>query len=159
MTPSRHQLQHTCQALALPALIRLVSEIDDHGTIPPRALARSLTALSTHQIRQAIERADALGVLHRSRVGLGLTAAGRDLADFYDAAARWARRHNYPEPVSNFPERIRRVLLLLSDPAAPQPPLHSGDAATGLRQVHRLLTSWIEAHQQQAHQSAYGVAA
>lgn len=128
-------------ALSYRAVIRLVTEIDDHGPIPHRQLACILTDLSTHHIRQATEQADILGLLDRSPAGLGLTAAGRDLADLYDATARWARRHNYPAPICDFASRIRHTFQLLagSDPA--------GAETTGeLDQLHRLLTSWIRTY-------------
>ncbi|MFD8351540.1 hypothetical protein ACFV1X_21690 [Streptomyces coelicoflavus] len=155
---SRHQLQHTSTALASANLIRLISEIDNHGAIPARALARTLTDLSTAQIRQAVEQADALSLFDRSHTGLGLSTAGRDLADLYDHAARWARRHNYPHRVSTFAERIDRVFALLADPATPQPGRHDREAATGLSHLQRLLTEWTDAHHR-PQQSAYGVAA
>ncbi|MFF3501164.1 hypothetical protein [Streptomyces sp. NPDC003247] len=156
---SHQRLQRVCPALSSAGLIRMVSEIDDHGAIPSRALARTLTGLSTTQIRQAVAQADTLGLLDRSRSGLGLTPAGRDLADLYDATARWARHHNYPSRVSNFSERIRSVMVLLSEPTVTEWRQQDGDAA-GLREVNRLLTEWADTHQQREHhQSAYDVAA
>ncbi|NGO49264.1 regulator [Streptomyces ureilyticus] len=156
---SPQQLQAACTALSSAALIRLVSEIDDHGAIPPRELARTLTDLTPHQIRQAIEQADALGLLDRSSCGLGLTAEGGDLADVYDATARWARRHNQPAPICDFAGRIRHTFALLGEPAAVDPRTTGGEAAAGLGRVHRLLAEWIHAHPSQQIRGAYGVAA
>ncbi|MDX3372117.1 hypothetical protein PV387_40100 [Streptomyces sp. ME02-6987-2C] len=157
---SRHQLQHMGTALASAGLIRLISEIDDHGAIPVRALARTLTDLSTAQIRQAVTQADALSLLDRSHTGLGLTEAGRDLADLYDHVARWARHHNYPHAVSTFAERIRRVFALLADPTTTQPGQQDSEADASLHHIQRLLTEWADAHHQpQPQQSAYGIAA
>ncbi|MGW7423591.1 regulator [Streptomyces sp. NPDC054813] len=156
---SPQQLKHACTALSGAALIRLVSEIDDHGAIPPRALTRTLTDLTTHQIRQATEQADALGLLDRAHSGLGLTAAGGDLADVYDATARWARRHNYPAPICDFAGRIRHTFALLGEPAAADPRTTDGEAAAELGRVHQLLAEWIHTHQSQQIRSTYGVAA
>ncbi|GGS93065.1 hypothetical protein [Streptomyces chromofuscus] len=155
---SPQQLKRACTALSGAALIRLVSEIDDHGAIPPRALARTLTELTTHQIRQATEQADALGLLDRSHSGLGLTAAGQDLADVYDATARWARRHNHPAPICDFAGRIRHTFALLGEPTADPRPT-DGEAAAELGRVYRLLAEWIHTHQSQQIRSTYGVAA
>ncbi|MFE9686790.1 regulator [Streptomyces sp. NPDC006285] len=155
---SQLRIQHACQILSSAGLIRLVSEIDDHGPIPPRALARTLTGLSTTQARQARQQADTLALLHRSRSGLGLTEAGTDLASFYDAAARWARHHNCPDHTSTFTDRIRHVLTLLAEPAEKQPQLKGGGAAS-LREVGLLLCKWVGTHQQQRDQRTYGAAA
>jgi hypothetical protein len=153
------QLQYACTTLASAGLVRLVSEIDDHGAIPPRALARTLPDLTPHQIRQATEQADALGLLDRSHRGLGLSAAGQDLADLYDATARWARRHNYPARICDFAGRIRHTLALLCESAVTDPRPQDGDAATGLGHVHRLLAEWVHTHQPQPTPDAYGAAA
>ncbi|MFI8308735.1 hypothetical protein ACIF80_36095 [Streptomyces sp. NPDC085927] len=153
------QFQHVCARLASAGLIRLVSEIDDHGAIPPRALARTLTDLAPHHIRQAVEQAESLGLLDRSHSGLGLTTAGKDLADFYDHAARWARQHNYPARTCDFTSRIRRTLALLDQPAVREPRLQDGDAAAELRHVHRLLAEWADTHQLTPVPNSYGVAA
>ncbi|MGN9821603.1 hypothetical protein ACTMUQ_40575 [Streptomyces sp. SD11] len=150
--------QHACQSLSSAGLIRLVSEIDDHGPIPPRALARTLTGLSTTQAKQAKQQADTLALLDRSRPGLALTEAGTGLANLYDAAARWARHHNYPDHTSTFTDRIRHVLTLLSEPAEKQPQLMDQEAV-GLHEVDLLLREWVGTHQQQEDQRTYGTAA
>lgn len=140
------ELQELRTVLSSRAVIRLVTEIDDHGPIPHRQLACVLTDLSTHHIRQATEQAGGLGLLDRSPAGLGLTGAGRDLADLYDATARWARRHNYPVPICDFASRIRHSFELLAgaDPASAS--RTEGAAVDGLDQLHRLLTDWIRTH-------------
>ena len=155
---SPQQLQAACTELSSAGLVRLVSEIDDHGAIPPRALACTLTDLTRDQIRQATEQADTLGLLDRSHAGLGLTPAGGHLADLYDATARWARRHNYPAPVCDFAGRIRHTFSLL-DEASADPRPAEGEADAELGRVHRLLTEWIHTHQSQQRHGAAGVAA
>ncbi|MBQ0855457.1 regulator [Streptomyces sp. BH-SS-21] len=156
LSPPR--VQHACQSLSSVGLIRLVSEIDDHGPIPPRALARTLTGLSRTQAKQARKQADMLVLLDGSCSGLALTEAGADLASFYDAAARWARHHDYPHHTSTFSDRIRHVLTLLSEPAETQPQLKDGEAA-GLHEVGLLLREWVDTYQRQHDQSMYGAAA
>ncbi|MET8218795.1 regulator [Streptomyces hirsutus] len=147
---SHQQLHDTCTALSSASLIRLVSEIDDHGAIPVCGLARTLADLSTRRIRQAIEQADALGLLTRTPGSVGLSAAGRDLADVYDATARWARRHNYPAPLCDFAGRIQHTFALLGTSAAGE---HVGE----LGRIHRLMAEWVHTHQR--NRSTYGVAA
>ncbi|MFD5656213.1 hypothetical protein [Streptomyces hirsutus] len=144
---SHQQLRGTCTALSSASLIRLVSEIDDHGAIPVRGLARTLADLSTRQIRQAIEQADALGLLTRTPGSVGLSAAGRDLADIYDATARWARRHNYPTPLCDFAGRIQHTFALLGTPAAGTQDHLDGEHVAELGRIHRLMAEWVHAHQ------------
>ncbi|QEV04954.1 hypothetical protein [Streptomyces prasinus] len=153
---SRQQLHDMCTVLSSAGLIRLVSEIDDHGAIPVRGLARTLANLSTRQIRQAIEQAEALGLLTRTPGSVGLSAAGRDLADVYDATARWARRHNYPTPLCDFAGRIQHTFALLGTPTAgTQDP--DGEHVAELGRIHRLMAEWVHTHQR--NRSTYGVAA
>ncbi|MFF4822719.1 hypothetical protein ACWDAO_01865 [Streptomyces sp. NPDC001212] len=153
---SHQQLRDTCTALSSAGLIRLVSEIDDHGAIPMRAMTRTLADLSTHQIRQAIEQAEALGLLTHTPGSVGLSAAGRDLADVYDATARWARRHNYPASLCDFAGRIQHTFALLVTPAADTQNSDSEHDAE-LDRVHRLLAEWIHTHQRT--RGTHGVAA
>ncbi|CAM5571761.1 HTH marR-type domain-containing protein OS=Streptomyces aurantiogriseus OX=66870 GN=GCM10010251_59930 PE=4 SV=1 [Streptomyces aurantiogriseus] len=159
LVPSPQQLQAACTALSSASLIRLISEIDDHGAIPLRALACTLTDLTTDQIRKATKQADALGLLDRPGSGLGLTPAGQDLADVYDATARWARRNNYPAPISDFAGRIRHTFALLGQLAAADPRPRDDEADAELSRVHRLLAEWIHTHQSPQIHSADGVAA
>ncbi|WSQ12926.1 hypothetical protein OG604_37030 [Streptomyces sp. NBC_01231] len=155
---SPQQIELACGPLSSASLIRLVSEIDDHGAIPPRALARTLTDLTAHHLRQATEQADALGLLDRSRTSLGLTTVGQDLADLYDATARWARRHNYPLPLCHFAGRIRHTFALLAEPTADSIASDS-DAEAELGHVRRLLAEWFHTHQSQQSCGCDGVAA
>lgn len=155
---SHQQLKDTCTALSTAGLIRLVSEIDDHGAIPVRGLARTLPDISTHQLRQATEQADALGLLNRTPASMGLAAAGQDLADVYDATARWARQHNYPATHCDFAGRIRHTFALLGEAAADA--RASDDQSNAeLACVQRLLTEWIHTHQHQRAHGTYGFAA
>ncbi len=160
---SPEQLQRVCTALSSAGLIRLITEIDDNGPIPSRGLARTLSDLTPHRIRHATEQAHALGLVHaRPGASLGLTESGVDLAEVYDATARWARRHEYPARAGDFTGRIRNTLSLLAEPAvfaalaAAQAPSHlaaagrlpTAEAAAELVQPWNLLTQGIHAHPQ-----------
>ncbi|MGW2476961.1 regulator [Streptomyces sp. NPDC001665] len=109
LTPAVRQ---AVDLLASRSLIRLVSEIDDNGAIPPRRLAGTLTDLSPHHLRRATDLARAHGLIRIvSSSGLELTDSGSELADLYDAFARWDR-HHYPRPVCAFTDRVQRVFDL-----------------------------------------------
>lgn len=109
------EVRSAVDLLASRSLIRLITEIDDNGAIPPRRLAGTFPDLSAHQLRRATEAACAHALVRTAPgSGLELTDAGAELADLYDAAARWARRHAYPAPVCEFSGRIRHVLDLLA---------------------------------------------
>ncbi|MFC9502714.1 regulator [Streptomyces sp. NPDC057002] len=133
--------QRIVEVLASRPLVRLVSEIDDNGAIAPRRLAGTLPDLSTHQLRSASDTARALGLVRLAPgAGLELTEAGMELADLYDAIARWARRHAVPALVSEFSSRIRCVLDLL----APSLTTERADGAeVGLARLHTLLIQWL----------------
>ncbi|MFD4119165.1 hypothetical protein ACFWSJ_37705 [Streptomyces niveus] len=162
MTPSfsREQLRRLCTALSEPALIRLITEIDDNGPIPPRSAGRIFPDLAPHQIRRATERAHALGLIHaRVGGGLGLTESGVLLAEVYDVTARWARRHTYPAPTGDFTGRVRHTFALLSEPRVhaaltAEPPSRRTGAGTpesevvepGLAGPWRLLMQWLRAN-------------
>ncbi|MEU9735242.1 regulator [Streptomyces sp. NPDC048002] len=112
-------VQHAQTVLSSPALIRLISEIDDNGPLPPRALTRTLADVPEEHLRHCADQARALGLVHvQPGAGLSLTASGEELADVYDALARWARRHSYPAPVCDFTGRIQHTLALLAQPPA-----------------------------------------
>ncbi|MEW1599390.1 regulator [Streptomyces sp. NPDC093808] len=109
------EVSHAIELLASRSLIRLVTEIDDNGAIPPRRLTGTLPDLSTHQLRSASDTARAHGLLRVAPgAGLELTDSGMELADLYDAVARWARRHAVPAPMCEFSSRIRYALDLLA---------------------------------------------
>ncbi|MEU7148708.1 hypothetical protein AB0B15_11815 [Streptomyces sp. NPDC045456] len=138
-------------------MIRLVAEIDDNGPVPPRGMARTFADLSVHQLRQSTDVARALGLVRgRPGAGLGLTAAGAELADVYDACARWARRHAYPTKVSDFTSRVQHALSLLADTShhetvgrprrGDQLPRAQADAE--LVRPRDLLRQWLEAYPQ-----------
>ncbi|WP_329159887.1 regulator [Streptomyces sp. NBC_01717] len=153
------EVRHAVELLASRSLIRLVTEIDDNGAIPPRRLAGTLPDLSSHQLRRAAEAARAHGLVRTvPGSGLELTESGSELADLYDAAARWARRHAYPAPVCEFSSRIRHVLDLLapslmtkntdglSRPSAARLP--SGEAEADLARPRALLIQWLAGNAQ-----------
>ncbi|MER7986516.1 hypothetical protein ABTY53_13075 [Streptomyces noursei] len=150
--------QRACEALSSPGLIRLITEIDDNGPIPKRALARTLPDLATPHLRQNADLARALDLVrHRPGSGLGLTTSGVELADLYDALARWARRHSYPTPVCDFTRRIQGTLALLNETlAAPAgrdlriATVLSAQARDDLAGPRDLLEQWLRAHPQAA---------
>ncbi|MEV0577154.1 regulator [Streptomyces sp. NPDC050392] len=112
---SHVEVRSAVDLLASRSLIRLITEIDDNGAIPPRRMPSTFPDLSSHQLRRATEAACAHALVRTaSGSGLELTDSGAELADLYDAAARWARRHAYPAPVCDFSSRVRHVLDLLA---------------------------------------------
>ncbi|WP_435598650.1 regulator [Streptomyces anulatus] len=109
-----HDLRAAVDFLSSPALIRLITEIDDNGPIPPRKLASTLPDLSPHHLRRITHLARVHDLVRAAPgASLELTASGMELADFYDAIARWARHHAYPTRVSDFTSRIRHTLGLV----------------------------------------------
>ncbi|KUN02128.1 hypothetical protein AQI95_29085 [Streptomyces yokosukanensis] len=160
-TTNPADFQHACTVLSSPALIRLITEIDDNGPIPVRQTARILADLPVDDLRQATDMARAGDLVSvRPGAGLSLTTAGEELADVYDTLARWARRHAYPAPVSDFTGRIRHTLALLATaPVATGERgvttrtdvlLPSAEAARDLARPHDLLQQWLEANPQLA---------
>ncbi|MEV7393402.1 regulator [Streptomyces sp. NPDC091215] len=137
------------ELLASRPLVRLVTEIDDNGAIPPRRLAATLSDLSAHQLRSASDTARAHGLIRIAPgAGLELTQAGTELADLYDAMARWARRHAFPASVCEFSSRIRHVLGLLAasltaERADNPSPLVGDEGEAGLGRPHMLLIRWL----------------
>ncbi|MFE2518396.1 regulator [Streptomyces mirabilis] len=143
------EAQRAVELLASRPLVRLVTEIDDNGAIPPRRLAGTLPDLSTHQLRSASDTARAHGLIRIAPgTGLELTEAGMELADLYDAMASWARRHAVPAPVCEFSNRIRHVLDLLAPSLTTEradgPSPLSGDVdEAGLARPRTLLIQWL----------------
>ncbi|WP_413100217.1 regulator [Streptomyces sp. Inha503] len=147
-------VRNAVELLASRSLIRLVTEIDDNGAIPPRRLGATLPDLSSHQLRRTTEAARAHGLVRTAPgAGLELTKSGSELADLYDAAARWGRRHAYPSPVCEFSNRIRHVLDLLTPSRAVESAgsfarrsaarLPSAEAEAGLARPRALLIQWL----------------
>ncbi|MGA5200554.1 regulator [Streptomyces variegatus] len=148
------EVHNAVELLASRSLIRLVTEIDDNGAIPPRRLAGTLPDLSSNQLRRVTETARAHGLVRVvPGAGLELTESGSELADLYDAAARWARRHAYPAPVCEFSTRIRHVLDLLAPSLATERAdglslwsasrLPSAEAEGDLARPWALLIQWL----------------
>ena len=153
------EVRNAVELLASRSLIRLVTEIDDNGAIPPRRLAGTLPELSSHQLRRAAEAARAQGLARTAPgAGLELTDSGAELADLYDAAARWARRHAFPAPVCEFSSRIRHVLDLLAPSLATERAdglsrplaarLPSDEAEVDLAHPRDLLIQWLAGNPQ-----------
>ncbi|WP_426567765.1 regulator [Streptomyces canus] len=146
---SSAEVHRAVELLASRPLVRLVTEIDDNGAIPPRRLAGILPDLSTQQLRSASDTARAYGLVRVAPGGgLQLTDDGMELADLYDAMARWARRHAVPDPICEFSSRIRHVLDLLAPSLtaeradAPSPLIGDG-AEAGLARPRTLLIQWL----------------
>ncbi|MFF4867226.1 hypothetical protein ACFY3J_37330 [Streptomyces sp. NPDC001231] len=167
---SAADVQHACTVLSSPALIRLITEIDDNGPIPTRALSRTLADLPVHHLHQTTDRARALGLLRiRPGAGLSLTTSGSHLADVYDATASWARRHGYPAPVSDFTSRIQDTLAvltklpILTPEDSPQAfadasPVRA-EAAADLAGLRNLLEEWLHANPQLVRSAEHELAA
>ncbi|MFF2189707.1 hypothetical protein [Streptomyces sp. NPDC058155] len=156
-TPPLTDIRRTVTALSEPALIRLITEIDDNGPIPPRSMGRIFPDFTSQQIRQATERANTIGLIHtRVGGGLGLTESGVLLAEVYDVTARWARRHAYPAPTGDFAGRVRHTFALLSEPwvhsaltantGAGTPLPESEVVEPGLAGPWLLLMQWLRAN-------------
>ncbi|WP_326812321.1 regulator [Streptomyces scopuliridis] len=152
-------LRNAFALLSAPGLIRLITEIDDNGPIPPRRLAGTLPDLSVYQLRRAADAARAHGLVRVAPgVGLDLTASGSELADFYDATARWARRHACPTRVCDFTGRLRHTLSLLAPTLVADPAegclrpvgadLLSAEADADLAHPRILLVQWLNANPQ-----------
>lgn len=153
------ETRNAVELLASRSLIRLVTEIDDNGTIPPRRLAATLPDISSHQLRRTTEAARAHGLVRAAPgADLELTPSGSELADLYDAVARWGRRHAYPEPVCEFSSRIRHVFDLLApsltteraDALSPLSAarLPSAGAEADLARLRTLLIQWLAGNPQ-----------
>ncbi|MEW1632681.1 regulator [Streptomyces sp. NPDC093801] len=139
------------RALAHTGLIRLISEIDDNGRLQRRMLATTLHGLSRRQLTRATTTSRRLGLLRTTSQGgntcYALTSAGRDLAEVYDTAARWARAHHYPHPVSDFTTRVQSTLTLLAQhPATTDTAGLEGEAGAGLDAVRAALSQWADDH-------------
>ncbi|MEU6243958.1 regulator [Streptomyces sp. NPDC047024] len=154
---SRGELHAAVRLLASRSLIRLITEIDGNGAIPPRRLSGILLDVSRHRLRRTIEAARAHGLVRVvPGTGLELTEAGVELADLYDASARWARHHAYPAPTCDFSSRISHCLRLLEPSLAtdlsgsPSHPdiedLDSAEAEADLCRPRALLVQWLAAH-------------
>ncbi|MGW2046233.1 regulator [Streptomyces sp. NPDC001858] len=155
--PSTAEAGDAVELLASRSLIRLVTEIDDNGAIPPRRLAATLPDLSMHQLRRATETARTHGLVRTvPGAGLELTDTGCELADLYDTAARWSRSHALPSQVCGFSDRVRHVLSLLApslavessesaDSLAPVSAarLPSAEAEAGLARLRALVIQWL----------------
>ncbi|NEB88966.1 regulator [Streptomyces anulatus] len=145
--------------LSSPALIRLITEIDDNGPIPPRKLANTLPDLPAHHLRRINHLARVHDLVRAAPgVGLELTTSGVELADVYDAIARWARHHAYPTRVSDFTSRIRYTLRLVA-PLPATAPAESSTRQQGVELVdaepgvdpsgpRALLLQWLNTHPQ-----------
>ncbi|WP_172381099.1 hypothetical protein [Streptomyces sp. MNP-20] len=160
-----HDSGRMIRALSLPGLIRLVSDLDDHGPLSRRrgSLQAAFDDLTADQLRLALDRARAFGLVHGDadeRVRYRLTPRGEGLADVYDTAARWARTHQYPQKESDFVTRVQRTLTLLSQtlattgyasgtgeacglPASGSAPL-SHSAMADLNGPQSALTAWLQ---------------
>ncbi|WP_330324642.1 hypothetical protein [Streptomyces pseudovenezuelae] len=139
------------RTLSLPGLIRLITEIDDNGPISRQrgSLQGALGDLTTGQLRHAIDTARDLGLIHARGHALAryqLTASGKDLAEVYDTAARWARAHQLPGRTADFVARVQYALQMQDGG-----PGQSG-AATEPSAPHEVLSEWLKTHPRVLHQ-------
>ncbi|WP_329343720.1 hypothetical protein OG252_45415 [Streptomyces sp. NBC_01352] len=139
------------RTLSLPGLIRLITEIDDNGPISRQrgSLQGALGDLTTGQLRHAIDAARDLGLIHARGHALAryqLTASGKDLAEVYDTAARWARGHQLPSRTSDFVARVQHTLQIHEGG-----PKHTG-AATKPSVPRAALSEWLTAYPRVLHQ-------
>ncbi|WP_420036062.1 hypothetical protein ACN2WE_31010 [Streptomyces sp. cg28] len=114
--PLLHE-RRTIRTLTLPALIRLVTEIDDNGPIARQkgSLQSAFGDLTPGQLRHAIDSARDLGLIHADEQApdrYRLTVRGEALAEVYDTAARWARERQFPDDNSDFVTRVQHTLQL-----------------------------------------------
>jgi hypothetical protein len=133
------------RALTLPGLIRLVTEIDDNGPISQKrgSLQGALGDLPLGQLRHAIDTARGLGLIHargHATARYQLTASGKDLAELYDTAARWARSRQLPSPASDFVARVQHALQS-EDGGSPYT-----CAATEQPTPRAALSAWLTVH-------------
>ncbi|GHD79366.1 regulator [Streptomyces goshikiensis] len=146
-SPDTIALAQAAAALSHPGLVRIVSDIDDHGPLPRHLLSRTLTGLSRQQLRHATAAGRALGLLrtgkHAGNPAFVLTSPGRELADVYDTAARWARTHQYPCDVSDFVTRVQATLALLGKPSTDVPPAPRAALASWVRDHGAALASQL----------------
>ncbi|MCC0094670.1 regulator [Streptomyces flavotricini] len=141
----------SADTLAHAGLIRLISEIDDNGPLQRRMLATTLHGLSRRQLTHATTTGRRLGLLRTGRQAGNacyvLTSVGRDLAEVYDIAARWARTYHYPHPVSDFTTRVQATLTLLAQhPGNTAEAGPDDEAARTLHSVRAALSQWSGDH-------------
>ncbi|MFE0134041.1 hypothetical protein ACFWY6_21125 [Streptomyces sp. NPDC059037] len=176
LTTAEHpQARRAIRALTLPGLIRLVTEIDDHGPISRRrgSLQSTFDDLSAPQLRHAIDRAREFGLVYgdeHERVRYRLTDSGEELAEVYDTAARWARAHQFPTATCDFVTRVQRTLDLLGHaPALAQGADRIGEssgmvvpggavldreAIAALDGPRSVLAAWLQSHAYVLHHTA-----
>lgn len=176
LTTTDHlQARRAIRALALPGLIRLVTEIDDNGPISSRrgSLQSTFDDLTVPQLRHAIDRAREFGLVYgdeHERVRYRLTDSGAELAEVYDTAARWARAHQFPAVASDFVIRVQRTLDLLGHaPALAHGAACIGDpsglvvpggavldcgAIAALDDPRNVLTAWLQSQAYVLHHTA-----
>ncbi|MCZ1006821.1 hypothetical protein [Streptomyces lydicus] len=147
---SLRQERRAIRTLTLPGLIRLVTEIDDNGPISHRrgSLQGAFGDLTRAQLRRAIDTARDLGLVHADQEApdrYRLTAAGEDLAEVYDTAARWARSHQFPSPSSDFVTRVQHTFQLQSSEPT--------SARTAQSAPLKALSEWLTAHPRVLHQA------
>ncbi|MFI1013077.1 hypothetical protein [Streptomyces sp. NPDC020965] len=136
--PTPAQLVHTVEVLGHPGVVRLVSEIDDHGPVARHMLSRTFPDLRLQQVRDGSVLARTHRLIHSGQQSgqpaYRLTPRGADLADVYDTAARWARAHHHPTRHADFTTRVRATLTLLTQNTA-----YATEPAQALHQ-------WIQAN-------------
>ncbi|MGW5679950.1 hypothetical protein ACWEV4_33590 [Streptomyces sp. NPDC003860] len=133
------RLARAVEVLGHPGVIRLVSEIDDHGPVARHMLSRTFPDLPLQQVRDGSVLARAHRLLQNGQQAgqpaYRLTGRGAALADVYDTSARWARAHHHPTQHASFTTRVRATLTLLAQNTAcatePAQALHQWIQANG----------------------------
>ncbi|MEU3602644.1 hypothetical protein ABZ714_28605 [Streptomyces sp. NPDC006798] len=127
-------------AVSSPALIRLITEIDDHGPLSTTLLGRTFPDLTRRDVLQARDTALHLGLITTGHGTYELTGHGADLAEAYDQAARWARRHGLPARNASFISRVQTAV-----DHATLPDRHDETHASAPAAVRDALTRWTTA--------------
>ncbi|MFF8958659.1 hypothetical protein [Streptomyces sp. NPDC014894] len=131
------QADRAVEVLAHPGVIRLVTEIDDHGPVPRHMISRTFPDLPLQRVRDGSALARRHGLVRAGQQAgqpvYRLTEHGAALADVYDSVARWARAHHYPTRHSDFTSRVRATLTLLTQDTVP------ADATGPAQTLHRFL--------------------
>ncbi|WP_329025814.1 hypothetical protein [Streptomyces sp. NBC_00690] len=154
------QVAQAVEVLAHPGVIRLVTEIDDHGPIARHLLSRTFTDLPLPRVRAGSALAREHGLVRAGqqagRPAYRLTEHGSDLADVYDRLARWARASAYPALHVDFTTRVRATLPLLAQEPLPADAQAPAQALRQWIQANRTFAAAHDAASPTASRSASG---
>lgn len=98
---------------------RLTAELIDHGPVPIGLVAGTFSDLTHDQFTYGLRALRERGLIAYGtdcgRDCYVLTDAGEGLGDIHHAMSRWARKHDFPTPKSDFVTRVEATLRLLRD--------------------------------------------